>query len=169
MNRQSRNSKRQALSSTPPLKLPKLSQSTPSSPNSQLNLVDVGSNIYPVAMVPYNDDDTKTLYNFLIDVILSFDRTVPSAGTDKSFDWVVTVRLEIDAGNVNCLRALQRTLNKTVPRQDSEFKDLVGSYFLTLVCIPVNNAISHNTHVDALLGISNQLNVQTETNLCLPH
>ena len=123
MNRQSRNCKRQSSLSTQPLKHPKLS---PSSPNSELNPLEAGSNTYPIGMAPVSGEDMKTLFHFLLDVILSFDRTAPSGSTDKSFEWVATVRLEIDAANVNSLESLQQMLKKNVPLQDSAFKELVS-------------------------------------------
>ncbi|KAI6660874.1 protein polybromo-1-like [Oopsacas minuta] len=126
MNRNNRNRKRPSTLSTQPVKQSKLSPSNTPSPNSDCTLTDTGNNTYSIGIIPVSREDIKTLFYFILDVILSFDRTQPSTSTEKSFEWVTDVRHAIDTNTINSLVSYGRILKDKVPDQDIGFKAMVN-------------------------------------------
>lgn len=123
MNRQNRNCKRPSSFSTQPIKQTKLSSSRTPSPNSDSVLPETGNTTHSQAITSVTSEDKKTLFYFLLETILSHDRTL----TSSSSEWVTDVRLAIDANSVDSVTELKQLMKKSVPLQDTVFRDMVLS------------------------------------------
>ena len=119
MNRQNRNCKRPSTLSTQPIKQAKLCSSRSPSPNSDPMSPETGNTTYSPAITSVSYEDKKTLFHFLLETILPYDRT------SSVSEWVTEVRLEIDANSVDSVTELEQLMKKSVPLQDPTFKDTV--------------------------------------------
>ena len=126
MNRQNRNCKRPSTFSTQPIKQTKLSSSRTPSPNSEPNLSETGDTTYSLGITSVSFEDKKTLFYFLLEVILSYDRSLTSSNSE----WVTEVRQAIDANSVDSVAELEQLMKKSVPHKDTVFRDMV--LFLTV-------------------------------------